>query len=109
MEIKKGVLGTAAAGLAVGLQQMDAVAQDTAASGNGGTGTSSASGGAVAIGDLNSGGNTGSAIAVGDVADGAVAVEGAGMENSLSLTISSDGGTAITDASGGDTNFAFVS
>lgn len=109
MEIKKGLIGTIGAGVAVGLQRMGAAAQDTAASGNGGTADASGSGGAIAIGDLNTGGNTGAAISVGAVDDGSVAIDGGGGENSLSLTISSDGGTAISDASGGDSNFAFVS
>jgi len=109
MDLKKGILGTAAAGIVAGVQQASVAAQDTAAAGNGGTASADASGGAIGIGDVNSGGNTGDAIAVGDVADGSVAVEGGDQSNSLSLTITSDGGTAISDASGGDGNFAFVS
>jgi hypothetical protein len=46
---------------------------DTASSGNGGVADASADGGAVSIGDINSGGNAGSAISVGDtVCPGAV-------------------------------------
>jgi len=41
-------------------------AGDTAAAGNGGTADASANGGAVAIGDINSGGNSGNTITVGD-------------------------------------------
>ena len=40
--------------------------QDIASAGNGGVATSSANGGAVGIGDVNSGGNAGNAISVGD-------------------------------------------
>ena len=39
---------------------------DTASAGNGGVATSSASGGAVSVADVNSGGNAGNAIGVGD-------------------------------------------
>ena len=46
---------------------------DTASAGNAGVATSSADGGAVSIGDVNSGGNAGNAIAIGDtVCPGAV-------------------------------------
>ena len=83
-------------------------AQDTATAGNGGTATASANGGAVVIGDVNSGGNAGSAIAVGD-SWGDVSVDGGTVTSSTTLTISANGGVAIADASGGDNNFAFVS
>ena len=122
----KGVAGGAAAVAAAGAQR--AAAQDTAAAGNGGTADASANGGAVAIGDINSGGNSGGAISVGNVGtpdqvivdkygkhiivegeDGAVAIEGGDVTTSTSVGISADGGVAISDASGGDNNFAFVS
>jgi len=83
-------------------------AQDIASAGNGGTAAASANGGAVAIGDVNSGGNAGNAVGVGDT-HGAVAVDGGDVSSSTSIGISADGGTAIADASGGDNNFAFVS
>jgi hypothetical protein len=102
-------LGVAGAGLFSVAGIRSAAAQDTAASGNGGTSDASASGGALDIGDLNTGGNTGNAVAAGDIGDGAVAIDGGDLSSSTSLTISSDGGTAISDASGGDDNFAFVS
>lgn len=38
-----------------------------------------------------------------------VTVDGGDVSSSTNLTISTDGGTAIADASGGDNNFAFVS
>ena len=86
----------------------DAGAGDIASAGNGGVATSSASGGAVAIGDVNSGGNAGNAIGVGDTV-GSVGVDGGDVANLTDLGITANGGTAISDASGGDYNLAFVS
>jgi hypothetical protein len=63
---------------------------------------------AVAIGDVNSGGNAGNAIGVGDTV-GSVGVDGGTVGNATQLSISANGGTAIGDASGGDYNLAFVS
>jgi len=83
--------------------------EDIASAGNGGVATASANGGAVSIGDVNSGGNAGSAIGVGDTWGGPVAVDGGTMANSTQLGISANGGTAIADASGGDYNLSFVS
>ncbi len=82
---------------------------DIVSAGNGGVATASADGGAVGIGDINSGGNAGSAIGVGDTWGGPVAVDGGTMANSTLLSVSANGGTAIADASGGDYNMAFVS
>jgi hypothetical protein len=82
---------------------------DIASAGNGGVATVSANGGAVAIGDVNSGGNAGSAIGVGDTSGGPVAVDGGSIANLTDLGVSANGGTAIADASGGDYNLAFVS
>jgi hypothetical protein len=84
------------------------VPSETALAGNGGAANSSANGGAVAIGDVNSGGNAGSAIGVGDTMGG-VAVDGGMIANSTNLGVSANGGTAISDASGGNYNVAFVS
>ena len=86
----------------------DAGTGDIASAGNGGVATSSASGGAVSIGDVNSGGNAGNAIGVGDTS-GSVAVDGGDVGNLTDLSITANGGTAISDASGGDYNLAFVS
>ena len=89
-----------------------AAAQDDggiAAAGNGGTAEASADGGAITVGDVNSGLNEGNAIDGGDVWDGAVVIDGGDVTTSTSLGISADGGVAIADASGGDENFAFVS
>ena len=86
----------------------DAGTGDIASAGNGGVATSSASGGAVSIQDINSGGNAGNAIGVGDTV-GSVAVDGGDVGNLTDLSITANGGTAISDASGGDYNLAFVS
>ena len=82
---------------------------DIASAGNGGVATASANGGAVVIGDINSGGNAGSAIGVGDTFGGPVFVDGGSIGNVTDIGISASGGTAIADASGGDYNLAFVS
>ncbi len=102
----KGAIAGAFAGM-VGVSQV-AAQDDIAAAGNGGTADASANGGAVAVGDINSGGNLGSAIGVGDTF-GSVAVDGGAIANATSLDISVDGGTAIADASGGDYNLAINS
>ena len=49
---------------------------DTVSAGNGGVATSAASGGALGVADVNSGGNAGSAIGVGDTSGGSVGVDG---------------------------------
>ncbi|MBW3632654.1 MAG: hypothetical protein KY456_06470 [Chloroflexi bacterium] len=82
---------------------------DIASAGTGGIATASANGGAVVIGDVNSGGNAGSAIGVGDTWGGPVFVDGGAIGNVTDIGISASGGTAIADASGGDYNLAFVS
>ena len=79
---------------------------DLAAAGNGGTASASANGGAVAIGDVNSGLNGGGTIGVGDVYDGSVAIDGGDVSASTTIGITADGGVAVADASGGDGNFA---
>jgi hypothetical protein len=82
---------------------------DIASAGNGGVATSAANGGAVSVGDVNSGGNAGNAIGVGDTWGGPVGVDGGDVANLTDLSISANGGTAISDASGGNYNLAFVS
>lgn len=82
---------------------------DVVSSGNGGVATSSASGGAVSVEDINSGGNAGNAIGVGDTYGGPVSVYGGDVGNSTALGITANGGTSISDASGGSYNLAFVS
>ena len=81
---------------------------DIASAGNGGVATSAANGGVVSIADVNSGGNAGNAIGVGDTV-GSVGVDGGTVANQTLLSVSANGGTAISDASGGDYNLAFVS
>jgi hypothetical protein len=82
---------------------------DTASAGNGGVATSTANGGAVSLGDINSGGNAGNAIGVGDTWGGSVGVDGGDVANVTDIGVTANGGTAISDASGGDHNLAFVS
>ena len=82
--------------------------EDVASAGNGGVATSSANGGAISAGDINSGGNAGNAVGVGDTY-GSVGVDGGDVSNSTALGLSSNGGTSISDASGGSYNLAFVS
>ena len=97
---------------------------ETALAGNGGSAVASANGGAVSVGDINSGSNAGSAISVGDTGGamicdkygkcypgegGAVAVDGGDIANSTNLGVAVNGGTSIADASGGNYNVAFVS
>jgi hypothetical protein len=85
---------------------------DVASAGNGGVATASANGGAVSVGDINSGGNVCNAIGIGNTY-GAVPVDptvyGGDCLNTTDLSISVNGGTAISDASGGNYNLAFVS
>lgn len=82
---------------------------DVASAGNGGVATSSASGGAASVGNINSGGNAGNAVGVGDTVGGPVAVDGGDVANLTDLGLSVNGGTSISDASGGSYNLAFVS
>ena len=101
----------AVTGLLVGLGLLastrGAAAEEIAAAGNGGTADASANGGAVAVGDVNSGRNLGNVIGVGDTWGG-VGVDGGAVANATTLDIAAEGGTAIADASGGDDNVAFV-
>jgi hypothetical protein len=82
--------------------------QDIASAGNGGVATSSASGGAVGMENINSGGNAGNAVGVGDT-QGSVGVDGGDVANLTDIGVTASGGTAISDASGGNYNLAFVS
>lgn len=92
-----------------------------AAAGNGGSADSAANGGAIAVENVNSGSNRGNAISVGDtfaagcapldssgnpVAVSAVQIDGGTVTNTTTIKVSADGGTAISDASGGDNNIA---
>jgi hypothetical protein len=82
---------------------------DIASAGVGGVATASANGGAVGIGNINSGGNVGCAISVGDTFGPDPAVAGCDIFNATTLDVAASGGTAIADASGGNYNIAFVS
>jgi hypothetical protein len=90
----------------------DGGTEDIASAGNGGVATASANGGAVSVGDINSGGNVCNAIGIGDTS-AAVPVDpqvfGGDCANLTALDVSANGGTAIADASGGNYNLAFVS
>ena len=94
-----GVLGTALAGLSP--RQLAAEGELTT-SGNADVATANASGGALVVGDIDSGGNVGNAIAIGDTS-GAVSVNGGDVANATTLAGEAGGGTAIAtaDASGG--------
>jgi hypothetical protein len=83
---------------------------EVASAGNGGVATASANGGAVSIGDINSGGNVCNAIGIGNTY-GAYdpTVYGGDCTNLTSLDVTASGGTSIADASGGNYNLAFVS
>ena len=101
------VIAGAAVGLA-GVGKAAAQFTDTASAGNGGVATASANGGAVSIGNINSGGNACNAIGIGDTYADPV-VYGGDCLNTTNLGIAVNGGTAISDASGGNYNLAFVS
>jgi hypothetical protein len=108
-------INAAVAGALGGLAGVGKVAAqftDTASAGNGGVATASANGGAVSVGDINSGGNVCNAIGIGNTYAAYPVdplVYGGDCVNSTALGISVDGGTAISDASGGSYNLAFVS
>jgi hypothetical protein len=109
MKFDKGVVaGLSAAVVGTQVALADEFGTDIASSGNGGVATSSANGGAVGTGNINSGGNAGNAIGIGDTY-GSVAADGGDVANSTTLDVSANGGTAISDASGGNYNLAFVS
>jgi hypothetical protein len=81
---------------------------DIAAAGNGGLAGASADGGSVTIGDVNTGDNIGNVIDVGNTYYGGVYVRGGSAYNSASIGVSTDGGGAIADASGGYDNLAAI-
>lgn len=76
-----------------------------AGAGAGGVARSSADGGTVSVGNINSGGNRGNVISVGD-GSGDRRISGGNVANDTSVSISADGGTAISDASGGSGNIS---
>jgi hypothetical protein len=77
-----------------------------ATAGNGGIAVADASGGAVTLGDVNSGDNAGNTIVVEGGYGGSVAVDGGTVSNETTIAISADGGTAAATADGGDGNIA---
>ncbi len=97
--------GTALADASGGNRNAAIAVRGIALAGNGGIANASADGGAVVIGDVRSGNNRGNTIAVSG-GNGAVAVNGGSVTNQTTIAVSADGGTAISDASGGDGNLA---
>jgi hypothetical protein len=77
-----------------------------AAAGNGGVAVAEANGGTVTVGDINSGNNRGNTIVVEGTQGGNVAVDGGTVTNETTVDISADGGTAVSNANGGDGNIA---
>ncbi|MDQ3694170.1 MAG: hypothetical protein M3464_11145 [Chloroflexota bacterium] len=105
--VSKGSVAGALVGIGLMMSTVAVAADDIAAAGNGGTADASANGGAVALGDINSGGNAGNGIGVGD-SHGDVSVGGGSAATATDISASLDGGTAISDASGGDDNIALL-
>src|SRR5918995_1768738 len=95
--VLSGVLGAALTGL--GAKRL-AAQSDSASAGSGGYATASANGGTVVMGDVNSGGNVGNIISVGNTY-GSVWVDGGNVSNTTTIDVTANGGTAISDASGG--------
>ena len=99
---RRQVVGSLLSAALVGLRPDRLLAQSA---GSGGNATASATGGAVVVGGINSGGNTGNSISVGNTW-GSVWIDGGDSSNSTTIGVSADGGTAISDASGGSGNIA---
>lgn len=105
--LTKGSLVGAFAGISLIVSAVGAAAQEEiAAAGNGGTADCGANGGAVAIGNVNSGANVGTGIGIGDTV-GWVAADAGSMANATDLSVAVNGGVSICDASAGDDNIAF--
>jgi hypothetical protein len=81
-----------------------------ASAGLGGVAVAQANGGAIAVGDINSGNNRGNTILVGSSGlfgqASNVHINGGTVTNSTTIAISADGGTAVSSADGGDNNVA---
>ena len=83
-----------------------------ATAGNGGIAVAEANGGAITVGNINSGNNRGNTILVGLRSGGwfgrasNVRINGGTVRNSTTIAISADGGTAVSNANGGDDNIA---
>ena len=83
-----------------------------AAAGNGGVAVAQANGGAITVGNINSGNNRGNTILVGLRSGGwfgrasNVRINGGTVRNATTIAISANGGTAVSNANGGDDNIA---
>ena len=81
-----------------------------ASAGLGGVAVAQANGGAITVGDINSGNNRGNTVVVGLGGlfgrASNVRVDGGTVSNSTNISISADGGTAVSNANGGDGNIA---
>ena len=83
-----------------------------AAAGNGGVAVAEANGGAITVGNINSGNNRGNTIRLGLRKGGwfgpasNIRINGGAVRNATTIAISADGGTAVSNASGGDDNIA---
>ena len=103
----KTVLIGSVVALGLAVSSLSAAAQEyRAAAGNGGVSMANAGGGAVAIGDVFTGGNVGNITRVGNTW-GDLWVDGGATANSLDFGITAAGGVGIADSSGGDDNIAF--
>ncbi len=81
-----------------------------ASAGLGGVAVAQANGGAITVGNINSGNNRGNTILVGSGGlfgrASNVHINGGTVRNSTTIAISADGGTAVSSADGGDNNTA---
>jgi hypothetical protein len=80
----------------------------SARAGTGGIAVCNANGGAISLGDINSGGNRGNTISVGNTY-GSVNIDGGTVINRTSIDLDANGGYCRADASGGTGNLAVVS
>jgi hypothetical protein len=79
-----------------------------ASAGNGGIADANASGGMIDFDNINSGNNRGNSIAVsgGSSCGGSTAINGGTVRNDTTVSVSANGGTAVSNANGGDDNVA---
>lgn len=103
----KGSLIGALVGVGLVASTLGAAADEIVAAGNGGTGDGWANGGAVSLGNVNSGGNTGATISLGN-SWGNVDVTPASIANSTSFSVNANAGIAISDGSGAADSVAFI-
>lgn len=106
--VTKGSMVSTIVGIDLLASTLGAAADEIAAVGNGGTGDGRANGGAVSLGNVNSGGNTGATIRLGNTT-GTVDVAGPSIANSTSFSVNANAGVAINTASGANDNIAFFS